>query len=192
MTTFDLDRQSLLVLDPIVSKLTPADLDRPTPCAGWTLADLLRHQVSENHAFAEAARNGSAKDWDSGQLGEDPYAAYAASVTDYLAAYGEADVAERQIAINTFGTFPGTVAIAMHLVDTVAHGWDIAKTLDVAYDPVPEAVHAALQFALMIPTDPEERVERGTFAPVVPVSTDESELDQFLGLLGRDPQWRVS
>lgn len=96
----------MLVLDPIVSKITAADLDRPTPCAGWTLADLLRHQVSENHAFAEAARNGSAKDWDSGQLGEDPYAAYAASVTDYLNAYSEADVAERQIAINTFGTFP--------------------------------------------------------------------------------------
>ncbi|GAA1021455.1 MULTISPECIES: TIGR03086 family metal-binding protein [Amycolatopsis] len=192
MTTFDLDRQSLLVLDPIVAKTTAADLDRPTPCAGWTLADLLRHQVSENHAFAEAARNGSAKDWDSGQLGEDPYAAYAASVTDYLAAYSEADVAERQIAINTFGTFTGTVAIAMHLVDTVAHGWDLAKTLDVAYDPVPEAVRAALQFALMIPADPKARIERGTFAPVVPVSTDESELDQFLGLLGRDPDWRVS
>ncbi|MFE3174257.1 TIGR03086 family metal-binding protein [Amycolatopsis sp. NPDC059090] len=192
MTTFDLDRQSLLVLDPIVAKTTAADLDRPTPCAGWTLADLLRHQVSENHAFAEAARAGSAKDWDSGQLGEDPYAAYAASVTDYLAAYSEADVAERQIAINTFGTFTGTVAIAMHLVDTVAHGWDLAKTLDVAYDPVPEAVHAALQFALMIPADPKARIERGTFAPVVPVSTDEGELDQFLGLLGRDPDWRVS
>ncbi|MFD2473981.1 TIGR03086 family metal-binding protein [Amycolatopsis silviterrae] len=192
MTTFDLDRQSLLVLDPIVSKATAADLDRPTPCAGWTLADLLRHQVSENHAFAEAARHGSAKDWDSGQLGEDPYAAYAASVTDYLAAYGEADIAERQIAINTFGTFPSTVAVAMHLVDTVAHGWDLAKTLDVAYNPVPAAVHAALQFALMIPADPEERVKRGTFAPVVPVSTDESELDQFLGLLGRDPAWQVS
>ncbi|WP_275291429.1 TIGR03086 family metal-binding protein [Amycolatopsis sp. La24] len=192
MTTFDLDRQSLLVLDPIVSKITAADLDRPTPCAGWTLADLLRHQVSENHAFAEAARNGSAKDWDSGQLSEDPYAAYAGSVTDYLAAYGEADVAELEIAINTFGTFSGTVAMAMHLVDTVAHGWDLAKTLGVAYHPVPDAVHAVWKSALMIPTDPKERVERGTFAPVVPVDTGESELDQFLGRLGRDPQWRVS
>ncbi len=192
MTTFDLDRQSLLVLDPIVSKITAADLDRPTPCAGWTLADLLRHQVSENHAFAEAARNGSAKDWDSGQLGEDPYAAYAASVTDYVAAYGEADVAEREIAINTFGTFPGTVAMGMHLVDTVAHGWDLAKTLGVAYHPVPDAVHAVWKSALMIPTDPKQRSERGTFAPVVPVDTGESELNQFLGRLGRDPQWRVS
>jgi uncharacterized protein (TIGR03086 family) len=192
MTTFDLDRQTLHVLDLIVLKATTADLDRPTPCAGWTLGDLLRHQVSENHAFAEAARNGSAKDWEGGPLGEDPYAAYAASVTDYLAAFGEDGVAERSIAINTFGTFPGEIAMAMHLVDSVAHGWDLAKTFEVSYEPAPEAVHAALQFALVIPTDPEERAKNGTFGPVVAVPDDASELDRFLGLLGRDPQWKVS
>ncbi|WP_033293376.1 TIGR03086 family metal-binding protein [Amycolatopsis jejuensis] len=188
MTTFDLDRQSLLVLDRIVAGTTAADLDRPTPCAGWTLRDLLRHQVSENHAFAEAARKGSARDWEGGQLGDDAYSAYAASVDDYLAAFGEAGVAERSIAINTFGTFSGEVATAMHLVDTVAHGWDLARTFDVAYEPVPEAVHVALKFAMGIPADPAERVARGTFAPVVPVADDASEIDRFLGLLGRDPR----
>ncbi|HET6709804.1 maleylpyruvate isomerase N-terminal domain-containing protein, partial [Amycolatopsis sp.] len=36
----ELDRRTLLVLDKMVAGVTPADLARPTPCAGWTLADL--------------------------------------------------------------------------------------------------------------------------------------------------------
>ncbi|GAA3529949.1 TIGR03086 family metal-binding protein [Amycolatopsis ultiminotia] len=192
MTTFDLDRQSLLVLDRIVAGITAADLDRPTPCAGWTLRDLLRHQVGENHAFAQAARDGSAPDWDGGRLGDDHYAAYTASVEDYLTAFGEPGVAERSVKINTFGTFPGEVATAMHLVDTVAHGWDLARSVGVQYEPVPEAVRTALQFAAVIPTDPAKRAENGTFGAVVPVAGEAAELDRFLGLLGRDPAWRVS
>ncbi|HEY3709491.1 MAG TPA: TIGR03086 family metal-binding protein [Amycolatopsis sp.] len=192
MTPFELDRQSLLVLDKIVASATAADLDRPTPCAGWTLADLLRHQVSENHAFAEAARHGSAADWESGELGADAYASYAASVDDFLRAFAEDDVPARQLRINTFGTFPGEVAAAMHLVDTVAHGWDLAKTLDLPYEPVADAVTTALQFAALIPADPEERKKDGTFAPLVAVPADASELDRFLGLLGRAPGWTAS
>src|SRR3954454_7499696 len=109
----ELDRRSLLVLDKIVAAATPADLARPTPCAGWTLADLLRHQVSENHAFATAAREGSAPGWDAGALGDDPYAACQASVDDFLDAFAGDAVLERQLTISHFGTFPGSIAAHM-------------------------------------------------------------------------------
>ncbi|HWD03881.1 MAG TPA: TIGR03086 family metal-binding protein [Amycolatopsis sp.] len=192
MTTFDLDRQSLLVLDKIVAAADADDLTRPTPCRGWALADLLRHQVSENHAFAEALRRGSASDWDAGRLGDDAYTAYAASVDDFLTAFGEEGALTRQLMIHDNGPLPGEVAAAMHLVDTVAHGWDLAKTMGVPYEPVPDAVHAALQFAGMITTDPAERAAAGVFAAVVELPSDASELDRFLALLGRDPAWTVS
>ncbi|MFI5609890.1 TIGR03086 family metal-binding protein [Amycolatopsis sp. NPDC051903] len=192
MTTFELDRQSLLVLDKIVAAAGHQDLTRPTPCAGWTLADLLRHQVSENHAFAEAVRNGVAADWDAGRLGEDAYASYAASVDDFLTAFGEEGALDRELKIHEIGPLPAEIAAAMHLVDTVAHGWDLAKTLGVPYEPVPEAVHAALEFAAMIPADPAAREAGGTFAAIVDVPADASEFDRFLALLGRDPGWQVS
>src|SRR3954451_12425483 len=106
----ELDRRISRVLDKIVAAAPTPDLARPTPCAGWTLADLLRHQVSENHAFATAAREGSAPDWDGGDLGDDPYAAYRASVDDFLAAIADDAVLGRQLTINHFGTFPGPIA----------------------------------------------------------------------------------
>ncbi|MFD9959067.1 maleylpyruvate isomerase N-terminal domain-containing protein [Amycolatopsis sp. NPDC058986] len=92
MHTRELDRRSLALLDKLVATMTPADLDLPTPCAGWTLADLLRHQVGENNGFAIAARHGSAPSWE-------------------------------------------------------GDGWDLAKALGVPYEPLPEAVHEALEFA---------------------------------------------
>ncbi|VVJ16799.1 Uncharacterised protein [Amycolatopsis camponoti] len=186
----ELDRRSLLVLDKLVATVTPADLARPTPCAGWTLADLLRHQVSENHAFATAAREGSAPDWDAGDLGDDAPAAYRASVDDFLAAMADDAVLDRQLTINHFGTFPGTVAAHMHLVDTVAHGWDLARALGLPYEPDAEAVHVALKLAGRIPD--EGREKNGSFAHRVEPEADASELDRFLALLGRDPAWTVS
>jgi uncharacterized protein (TIGR03086 family) len=186
----ELDRRSLLVLDKLVAAATPADLARPTPCAGWTLADLLRHQVSENHAFATSAREGSAPDWEAGDLGDDANAAYRASVDDFLDAMADDAVLDRQLTINHFGTFPGTIAAHMHLVDTVAHGWDLARTLGLPYEPDAEAVRAALQLAERIPD--EGREKNGSFAHRVDVSAEASELDRFLALLGRDPAWTVS
>ncbi|WP_205661075.1 TIGR03086 family metal-binding protein [Amycolatopsis vastitatis] len=186
----ELDRRTLLVLDKLVAAATPADLGRPTPCAGWTLADLLRHQVSENHAFATAAREGTAPDWDAGDLGDDAYAAYQASVDDFLDAFADDAVLGRQLAVNHFGTFPGTFAAHMHLVDTVAHGWDLARTLGLSYEPDAEAVRVALKLAERIPD--EGREVNGSFAPSVEVPAGASELDRFLALLGRDPAWSVS
>jgi uncharacterized protein (TIGR03086 family) len=186
-STFDLDRRSLAILDKIVSGVRPADLDRPTPCAGWTLADLLRHQISENHGFAVAAREGSAPDWNSGQLGDDPYRAYADSVDEFLQEFTEEAVTGKQLKIGDHGPFPGELAALMHLVDTVAHGWDLAVSLGVPYEPDPEALQVALKLAEQIPTDPAERVAQGTFAPVVEVPADAPDLDRFLGLLGRSP-----
>jgi uncharacterized protein (TIGR03086 family) len=185
----ELDRRTLAVLDKIVSGVTEADLARETPCAGWDLADLLRHQIAENNAFAVALREGSAPDWNNGTLGRDPYRGYAESAEAVMAAFAEDDVPERLVAIREFGTFPGAFAARMHLLDSVGHGWDLAKTLGVPYEPDEDAVADALAFAEMIPADPEDRLIHGTFGVVVAVPADASPLDRFLGLVGRDPAW---
>ncbi|WP_020671669.1 TIGR03086 family metal-binding protein [Amycolatopsis nigrescens] len=185
----ELDRRALDFFDKVADGLRTADLDLPTSCAGWRLRDLLRHQVSENTAFAVALREGSAPDWDSGSLGDDPYRAYADSVTAVLAAMEDDEVLNRQVTVREFGTFPGTVALSMHLVDSVAHGWDLAVTLGVPYLQDLEAVQAALDFARLIPAGPERDDPKSSFAPVVRTGPGASPLDELLGLLGRDPAW---
>lgn len=185
-----LDRRSLALIGDVLSGAGPADLDRPTPCTGWTLADLLRHQISENHGFATAARTGSAPDWHLGASADDLFAGYRASVDDFLAAFAEPDVLARRMTIREFGTFPGAVAATMHLLDTVVHGWDFARTLDVPYAPDPDAVRTSLAMAERIPDDAESRASGQSFAPAIDDRDAGGELARLLLLLGRDPEWR--
>jgi uncharacterized protein (TIGR03086 family) len=185
----ELDRRALATLDGLVAGIRTEDLTVRTPCEGWNLGDLLRHQVGENHSFAVAFRQGSDPDWGDGSLGENAYADYAESVRDYLAALEDDGLFDRQVTVGPAGTFPGKVAVAMHLVDSVAHGWDIAKALGLPYDPDPEAVAEALRVAERIPADPAARSAGGAFGPVVETSTTATPLEVFLALLGRSPDW---
>src|ERR1700710_1919461 len=57
-----LHRIAVLASVDVVSLVTPEDLVRPTPCAGWTLLDLLAHMTVQHRGFAAAA----------GGFGEDP------------------------------------------------------------------------------------------------------------------------
>jgi len=134
--------------------------------------------VSENHGFAVALREGSAPDWQGRTLGPDPYRSYAESVEAVLAAFAQKGVLNRQVTIREFGTFPAGFAARMHLVDSVAHGWDLAKTFGLPYEPDEEAVADALAFAAMIPADPEGRRSRGTFDVVVETPDNASPLDR--------------
>ncbi|WP_415795013.1 maleylpyruvate isomerase N-terminal domain-containing protein, partial [Mycolicibacterium frederiksbergense] len=40
----------------IVEAVTASDLDLPTPCAGWTVADLLAHMTVQHRGFAASVR----------------------------------------------------------------------------------------------------------------------------------------
>lgn len=185
-----LDRRTLAVIDGVLAAAGEADLDRTTPCAGWNLADLLRHQISENRGFAIAARDGAAPDWNSGATSTDLFGDYHDSVNRFLEAFAADGALERQMTIREFGTMPGHVAATMHLIDTVVHGWDFARTLGVPYEPDPAAVEACLPMSERISDDDATRAPGRSFAHVVPTPGTSSDLDRLVALLGRDPNWR--
>ena len=55
MDVRELDRRAVRASVDMVAKVTIEDLGRPTPCAGWTLADLLAHMTAQHRGFAAAA-----------------------------------------------------------------------------------------------------------------------------------------
>ena len=90
-------------------------------------------------------------------------------------------------------TFPGARAIGFHFIDYVVHGWDVARSLGVAFELPSEVVAAVMPLALAAPDDGR----RGTGAPfmsAVPGSGEVGDLDRILAHLGRSPAWprRVS
>ncbi|MGV0741434.1 TIGR03086 family metal-binding protein [Mycolicibacterium sp. XJ870] len=178
----------------VVNTVGAADLDRPTPCASWTLADLLAHMTVQHRGFAAAARGNGADDavWQVGPVGPDPAGSYAAAAHDVLDAFAADGVAEATFALPEFGpgaTFPGALAIGFHFVDYVVHGWDVAASLGVPYELPDDVIAAALPLVTAIP-DGDFRDDAGApFARAVntPATTD---FEKILAHLGRRPGWR--
>ncbi|GAB2690780.1 TIGR03086 family metal-binding protein [Nocardia thraciensis] len=190
----ELNRRAVNYSVDIVANLTPADLDRPTPCAAWKLSELLAHMTVQHRGFAAAARGHGADlvAWETGPLADDPAAAYAEAAADVVAAFAEPGVPDRTFDMPEFGpgvTVPGSMAIGFHFIDYVVHGWDAARALGLPYVLDDELADPALEIALGVP-DTEQREQPGSpFARALPAADSDAPLDRILRALGRSPDW---
>lgn len=177
-----------------VSNVSAADLDRPTPCAGWTLRDLLAHMITQHYGFAAAAAgNGSEPGiWQARSVGTHPVAEYAAAAKHVVSAFSMENVLQRQFAlpeISTDTTFPGKQAIGFHLIDYVVHSWDVAQSIGESIELEPDIARRALKIAAAVPNGDERKADGAAFAPALPAPSHAAPLDQILALLGRSPEW---
>jgi uncharacterized protein (TIGR03086 family) len=192
MLIIELHRRAVLASVDVVSRIGDGDLGRDTPCAGWNLGDLLAHMTVQHDGFAAAAKGLGADPavWQPRPLGADPTGEYAAAAHRVLDAFAAPGVLAREFAlpeISTAVTFPAERAIGFHLVDYVAHGWDVARSLGLPYQLDPDVLDIALRVAAAVP-DGENRLAPGAaFAPALPVPEDAPALDRIVALLGRSP-----
>lgn len=195
-----LHREAVAGLRSVVARVDPADLPRPTPCAGWDLRALLEHMTGQDRGFAAAVRatvdggEVAASAFAPLPLGPSPAGDVADGLDQVVAAFAEASGLERPVLMAEFDVrLPLPVVAGMHLVDTVVHGWDVAAALDTraAYDAAlaPDVVAAALAMAEQVPDDEAREAPGAPFRRVVTVPADASAWTRTLCLLGRDPAW---
>ena len=207
----EFDRRVLDSIDHIFDGVTAGSLDRPTPCTGWTLGDLLRHMVGHHRGFAASARaaqlaaaaasqrspaartgSGTQPDpavWDGATLDADPAATYRTAAAQVTAAFAGLDPAAHRLDVFGYGTFPATVALNMHSVDFLGHGWDVARALGVDDALDGELCTIALRIAARWPDTPATWGPSGPFRPRVPVPDDAPAYQRLMGYLGRSPNW---
>ena len=183
----------------VVARVAVGDLDRPTPCAGWTLGDLLTHMTVQHNGFAAAAR-GEGADlavWDpagvAAAVAADPVSAYAAAASDLLDAFSADGVLDAPFAMPEFGpdaVVPGAMAIGFHFVDYVVHGWDVARSVEAPFELPADVVAAALPVALGVPDTEIRDAPNSPFARALQLRDGTNDLDAVLRHLGRSPDWR--
>lgn len=187
-----LDERAVRASIDLVSRLTPADLDAPTPCAGWNLRDLLEHLIIQHYGFAAASRGvDDLALWKQSPLSPDPIAEYRAAATHVLSAFAMDGVLDREFPLPEFGdgiVVPARFAISFHFVDYVVHSWDVARTLGLSAEFDDAVIEAALLIAQAVPGGDIRTRPGAAFAPEV-VLPEGSGLDRVLALLGRSPNW---
>jgi uncharacterized protein (TIGR03086 family) len=202
METIDLHRRCAAAVRPFTGRVTPVDLARPTPCAGWDLRALLEHMTGQDHGFAAAVRaahNGSEVDvaaFAPRPLGPSPAADHAAGLDAVVDAFAQAAGLQHPVLLPEFGTrLPLQIVIGMHLVDTLVHGWDVAAALghQAAYGAHldTDVVAAALAMAEQVPDGPAREAPGAPFGPALPTPADADAWTRTLTLLGRDPAWQA-
>ncbi len=180
-----LHAEAMELLDRVVQQVTEEDLQRPTPCAGWTVADLLAHEVGQHLGFAEAVRAGDAPESAYVPVPFTPET-WRVSVEAILRAFAGADpdgrVIDREI---TEVALPLRVLVDAQLLDVLAHAWDLAKGLGHDFVPPDHLAADILQMAQEIP----DRAYGEGHAFSERLQPEGTDWEQALRLLGRDPGW---
>jgi uncharacterized protein (TIGR03086 family) len=165
-------------------------LDEPTPCGDWDLRTLLNHTILWTSYSAERRAHGEsvAEDLMSKDFTADPdfRKDYAAHVDQAVQAWSDPKAWEGDIGVMGDAT-PAADVAAMLIMETVLHGWDIAKATGQDYR-CDDAVAAVLLDTVEAQAEMFRKYQG--FADAVTVPADASAFDRALALSGRDPQWK--
>ena len=165
----------------------------PTPCAEWTVTQVLQHAAGDQLAWAAALGTGSGP-------ADNPFAPSGqleGSVSDLLepslatARTAWAGIDRDQQALPTplpQGELPAPVAAAACALDAAIHAWDIAAALGQP-EFLTDALAAQLRPARIViePLRPF-----GAYATARSPQPGDGPAAELLRYLGRDPEWRAA
>jgi uncharacterized protein (TIGR03086 family) len=171
----------------LVRRVGRSDLGRVTPCPGWSVRDVLEHSIGVTlkfTAFASGATDHPRRP-PGDLLGRDHRSALRSATRSAQSAWRSVDPS--RVCTLSFGSYPATRAAGIHLVDVLAHTWDVAAAVGAGIECDDELwVAARHQAALLIGSDRDLR-HYGRASEAGPVSTAEA---RFLAYLGRSEGWR--
>jgi uncharacterized protein (TIGR03086 family) len=159
--------------------------DAPSPVAGWTARDVVRHLVEWLPSFLAA---GAGVELPKGpSVNDDPVAAWQAHSAGVQALLDDPETPKRSLVNRHIGEVPLDQAIdRFYTSDVFMHTWDLARATgqEVRLDPEFCAV-------LLAGMEPLEDVIRssGQYGPRVPTPDDADAQTRLLGFIGRDPFW---
>ncbi|GIF13585.1 TIGR03086 family metal-binding protein [Actinoplanes teichomyceticus] len=168
----------------LVAAIGDQQLERPTPCARFTVRDLLNHLIQVVGNFQALARREQV-DWSAGpdRVTGDWRAGFAAQTRALVRAWS--DPAALQGVSPGMGLPQRTVA-QMVLSDLVVHGWDLARATGLDYRVEASLLPVVREF---LDTMAETGRAMGAFGDPVDCPPGAGEFEQLLAVTGRDPAW---
>jgi uncharacterized protein (TIGR03086 family) len=178
----------------VVGTLADSDLDRPTPCSQWSVAQVLRHAAGDQIGYAAFLGAGPGPDEDpfapSATPPQDPKAFLEEALTRSAAAWAAVDPETEEVAVpvppNKLSARVGAGACAL---DAAVHAWDIAMGAGRPSPLTPELSAELLEVARQIV---EPLRQYGVYAAELTVEPGDDAEAVLLRYLGRDPRWTAA
>lgn len=135
--------QALALFTERVHAVAADQWDAPTPCAEWTVRDLVNHMTVEQLWVPSLVREGAtiadqAHRFDGDQLGDDPAGAWDRAAGDASAAFREPGALDRTVHLSS-GTSDAESYCSQMTMDATVHAWDLARAIG-ADDRLPAAL----------------------------------------------------
>jgi uncharacterized protein (TIGR03086 family) len=154
----------------------------PSPCAGWTVRDVINHVVTGNLRTLAWTNTDNGPPNEDDYLGADPLGAFNASFRELRARLAE--LLARDAAVQTpFAVLSADRLIEMRCCELAVHAWDVARATSQSTDFAPEVYERVLVIvrARMQGLDRA----RGPFGAEQPSRPGASAADRLAAFLGR-------
>jgi uncharacterized protein (TIGR03086 family) len=160
------------------------NLDDPTPCAKWTVKDVVNHLVGVPIFFGLAVKGetpGDAPDFASGDFVK----SFDEGSAMCVQAFEAPGVLDETFDV-PIGKFPGSVCLSIATTDMFVHGWDLARATGQPTDLDPKLAEELLENArTSLPA--EYRNEEGNpFGLEKTAPAGSSAADRLAAFMGRD------
>ncbi|GIH11660.1 hypothetical protein Rhe02_97270 [Rhizocola hellebori] len=178
----------------VVGKVPDGAWQNPTPCAQWTVTQVVQHAAGDQLAYVAQLTGGPKLDWDpfapSGTL-DVPAAVFVQRAVDASrAAWATVDTGAEAVPI-PLPPFqaPYWLAVGACALDAGVHAWDIAVATGQLSPISNEMARSLLKAAEQI----VEGVRAwGAYAEALTPPADSDDLAILLSYLGRDPKWTAA
>lgn len=187
MELLDAYDTALAEFDTRVQLIAPGQEDDPTPCAEWSVRDLVGHLTSEHLWVPWLLRGATLAEvgdrYDGDVLGDDPVRAWSEAAAGSREAFHTPGALAGRVHV-TGGRIAATDYAWQIVTDLTVHAWDLARGIG-----ADDRIDAALAARVLDEVAPQ--VDRwrdlGIFAAPVAVPADAPAQDRLVGLLGRRP-----
>lgn len=169
----------------LVHAVDSGQWQRPTPCAEWTVRDLVGHVTAENLwtvpllSGATIAEVGDRFEGD--VLDDDPVRAWDDAAAAARDAVDQADTLDRTIHLS-YGDTTGDAYVRELLADHVVHAWDLARAIDADDQLDPQLVRTC---ATWFDGMEDAYRQAGAIGPREAVAADADATTRLLARFGR-------
>ncbi|WP_433592987.1 TIGR03086 family metal-binding protein [Nocardia sp. CA-145437] len=189
--TVDLLARAITQTGEVIAAVTPDQADQPTPCADWTVRELVTHLIGQILRDFRIAARGDMPEWGAPpeEVGADWSAEFETRARALLDEWRTADL-ERPVP-SLGGEAPLRGRADQQIAEFATHTWDLARATGQDRTLDPELAEYGLAWSRRV-LKPEFRGPGKAFGAEMPIAADAPAYDRLAAWFGRDPAWTRS